>query len=221
MKLYSSKFAPNPRKVLIYLKEKNISDIEIIDLDLGKLEHKTPEYRAIAPNSRVPALQLDDGTVILETTAMCRYLECLYPEPNMFGESPIEIASIEMWYSRVSFELMVPLMHGFRHTHPHMSAMENQNEEYGLAQRKLGIKELENYDTIIQSREFIAGDRFTYADLQMVTSLQFLVRLNKLNIEDYGNLNEYIIQVKPSKFFDINYCLLINSNILRVCSPPF
>jgi len=201
MKLYSSKFAPSPRKVLIYLKEKNISDIEIIDLDLGKLEHKTPEYRAIAPNSRVPALQLDDGTVILETTAMCRYLECLYPEPNMFGESPIEIASIEMWYSRVSFELMVPLMHGFRHTHPHMSAMENQNEEYGLAQRKLGIKELENYDTIIQSREFIAGDRFTYADLQMVTSLQFLVRLNKLNIEDYGNLNEYIIQVSSRPSF--------------------
>ena len=201
MKLYSSKFAPNPRKVLIYLKEKNISDIEIIDLDLGKLEHKTPEYRAIAPNSRVPALQLDDGTVILETTAMCRYLECLYPEPNMFGESPIEIASIELWYSRVSFELMVPLMHGFRHTHPHMSAMENQNEEYGLAQRKLGIKELENYDTIIQSREFIAGDRFTYADLQMVTSLQFLVRLNKLNIEDYGNLNEYIIQVSSRPSF--------------------
>ena len=201
MKLYSSKFAPNPRKVLIYLKEKNISDIEIIDLDLGKLEHKTPEYRAIAPNSRVPALQLDDGTVILETTAMCRYLECLYPEPNMFGESPIEIASIEMWYSRVSFELMMPLMHGFRHTHPHMSAMENQNEEYGLAQRKLGIKELENYDTIIQSREFIAGDRFTYADLQMVTSLQFLVQLNKLNIENYGNLNEYIIQVSSRPSF--------------------
>lgn len=201
MKLYSSKFAPNPRKVLIYLKEKNISDIEIIDLDLGKLEHKTPEYRAIAPNSRVPALQLDDGTVILETTAMCRYLECLYPEPNMFGESPIEIASIEMWYSRVSFELMVPLMHGFRHTHPHMSTMENQNEEYGLAQRKLGIEELENYDTIIQSREFIAGDRFTYADLQMVTSLQFLVRLNKLDIEDYGNLNEYIIQVSSRPSF--------------------
>ncbi|MDB9898786.1 glutathione S-transferase family protein [Gammaproteobacteria bacterium] len=201
MKLYSSKFAPSPRKVLIYLKEKNISDIEIIDLDLGKLEHKTPEYRAIAPNSRVPALQLDDGTVILETTAMCRYLECLYPEPNMFGESPIEIASIEMWYSRVSFELMMPLMHGFRHTHPHMSAMENQNEEYGLAQRKLGIKELENYDTIIQSREFIAGDRFTYADLQMVTSLQFLVQLNKLNIEDYGNLNEYIIQVSSRPSF--------------------
>jgi glutathione S-transferase len=201
MKIYSSKFAPNPRKVLIYLKEKGISDIEIINLDLAKLEHKTPEYKAIAPNSRVPALQLDDGTVILETTAMCRYLECLYPEPNMFGESPMEIASIEMWYSRVSFELMMPLMHGFRHTHPHMSEMENQNQEFGLAQRKLAVKELKNYDKIIESREFIAGDRFTYADLQMVTSLQFLVRLNKLDIEDYENLNDYIIQVSSRPSF--------------------
>jgi glutathione S-transferase len=201
MRVYSSKFAPNPRKVLIYLKEKGISDIEIINLDLAKLEHKTPEYKAIAPNSRVPALQLDDGTVILETTAMCRYLECLYPEPNMFGESPMEIASIEMWYSRVSFELMMPLMHGFRHTHPHMSEMENQNQEFGLAQRKLAVKELKNYDKIIESREFIAGDRFTYADLQMVTSLQFLVRLNTLDIEDYGNLNDYIIQVSSRPSF--------------------
>ena len=201
MKIYSSSFAPNPRKVLIYLKEKGISDIEIINLDLAKLEHKTPEYKAIAPNSRVPALQLDDGTVILETTAMCRYLECLYPEPNMFGESPMEIASIEMWYSRVSFELMMPLMHGFRHTHPHMSEMENQNQEFGLAQRKLAVKELKNYDKIIESREFIAGDRFTYADLQMVTSLQFLVRLNKLDIEDYENLNNYIIQVSSRPSF--------------------
>lgn len=201
MKIYSSSFAPNPRKVLIYLKEKGISDIEIINLDLANLEHKTPEYKAIAPNSRVPALQLDDGTVILETTAMCRYLECLYPEPNMFGESPMEIASIEMWYSRVSFELMMPLMHGFRHTHPHMSEMENQNQEFGLAQRKLAVKELKNYDKIIESREFIAGDRFTYADLQMVTSLQFLVRLNKLDIEDYENLNDYIIQVSSRPSF--------------------
>ena len=201
MKIYSSSFAPNPRKVLIYLKEKGISDIEIINVDIAKLEHKTPEYKAIAPNSRVPALQLDDGTVILETTAMCRYLECLYPEPNMFGESPMEIASIEMWYSRVSFELMMPLMHGFRHTHPHMSEMENQNQEFGLAQRKLAVKELKNYDKIIESREFIAGDRFTYADLQMVTSLQFLVRLNTLDIEDYGNLNDYIIQVSSRPSF--------------------
>ena len=165
------------------------------------MEHKTPEYKVIAPNSRVPALQLDDQTVILETTAICRYLECLYPEPNMFGESPMEIASIEMWYSRVSFELMLPLVHGFRHTHPHMSQMENQNQEYGLAQRELGTKALAKYEEIMSSKQYIAGDRFTYADLQMTTSLQFLVGLNKLNIQDYKNLNEYVNMVSSRPSF--------------------
>ena len=204
MKLYSSKLAPSPLKVLIFLKEKGILDqVEVIDLDLGKLEHKTPEYKAIAPNSRVPALKLDDGTIILETTAICRYLESLYPEPNLFGENPIEIASIEMWYSRVTYELVVPLMHGFRHTHPHMSQMENQNQEYGLAQRELAVKSLDVYDKIIASREYIAGERFTYADIQMVTSLQFLVRLNRLDINDYENLNDYINQVSSRSSFSV------------------
>ncbi len=204
MKLYSSKLAPSPLKVLIFLKEKGILDqVEVIDLDLGKLEHKTPEYKAIAPNSRVPALKLDDDTIILETTAICRYIESLYPEPNLFGENPIEIASIEMWYSRVTYELVVPLMHGFRHTHPHMSQMENQNQEYGLAQRELAVKSLDVYDKIIASREYIAGERFTYADIQMVTSLQFLVRLNRLDINDYENLNDYINQVSSRSSFSV------------------
>ena len=204
MKLYSSKLAPSPLKVLIFLKEKGVFDqVEVIDLDLGKLEHKTPEYKAIAPNSRVPALKLDDDTIILETTAICRYLESLYPEPNLFGENPIEIASIEMWYSRVTYELVVPLMHGFRHTHPHMSHMENQNQEYGLAQRELAVKSLDVYDKIIASREYIAGERFTYADIQMVTSLQFLVRLNRLDINDYENLNDYINQVSSRSSFSV------------------
>ena len=204
MKLYSSKLAPSPLKVLIFLKEKGIFDqVEVIDLDLGKLEHKTPEYKAIAPNSRVPALKLDDDTIILETTAICRYLESLYPEPNLFGENPIEIASVEMWYSRVTYELVVPLMHGFRHTHPHMSQMENQNQEYGLAQRELAVKSLDVYDKIIASREYIAGERFTYADIQMVTSLQFLVRLNRLDINDYENLNDYINQVSSRSSFSV------------------
>ena len=204
MKLYSSKLAPSPLKVLIFLKEKSILDqVEIIDLDLGKLEHKTPEYKAIAPNSRVPALKLDDDTIILETTAICRYLESLYPEPNLFGESPIEIASIEMWYSRVTYELIVPLMHGFRHTHPHMAQMENQNQKYGLAQRELAVESLDVYDNIIASREYIAGERFTYADIQMVTSLQFLVRLNRLDINDNENLSDYINQVSSRSSFSV------------------
>ena len=200
MKIYSSPVAPSPRKVLIFIAEKGIDDVQIENLDLGKLEHKTPEYKKIAPNSRVPALKLDSGEVILETTAICRYLECIYPEPNLFGSSPMEIAQIEMWYSRVSFELMMPLMHGFRHTHPHMSQMENQNNEFGIAQRELAVKSLKHYEDLITDKDYISCNRFTYADIQMVTSLQFLVRLNKIEITDYPNLNSYInnIAERPS-----------------------
>ena len=200
MKIYSSPVAPSPRKVLIFIAEKGIENIEVEDLDIGKMEHKTPEYKRIAPNSRIPALVLDDGQVILETTAICRYLECLHPEPNMFGKDSMEIAQIEMWYSRVSFELMLPLMHGFRHTHPHMSALENQNNEFGLAQRELAVKSLGYYEEVIKEKDFIACDRFTYADIQTVSSLQFLVRLNKIDLNDYKNLSTYVnnIAKRPS-----------------------
>ena len=200
MKIYSSPVAPSPRKVLIFIAEKGIDNVQIVNLDLGKLEHKTPEYKKIAPNSRVPALELDSGEVILETTAICRYLECKYPEPNMFGTDPMEIAHIEMWYSRVSFELMMPLMHGFRHTHPHMSQLENQNNEFGLAQRELAVNSLKHYEELICDKEFLTCKKFTYADIQMVTSLQFLVRLNKIDINDYQNLKTYIdnIAARPS-----------------------
>jgi glutathione S-transferase len=200
LKIYSSPVAPSPRKVLIFIAEKGIENIEVEDLDIGKMEHKTPEYKRIAPNSRIPALVLDDGQVILETTAICRYLECLYPEPNMFGKNPMEIAQIEMWYSRISFELMLPLMHGFRHTHPHMSELENQNNEFGLAQRKLAVKSLGYYEEVIKEKDFIACDRFSYADIQTVSSLQFLVRLNKIDLNDYKNLSTYVnnIAERPS-----------------------
>ena len=112
----------------------------------------------------------------------------------------MEIAEIEMWYSRVSFELMLPLMHGFRHTHPHMSALEEQNNEFGLAQRELAIKSLKYYEEINKGNKFIACDKFSYADIQMTVSLQFLVRLNRIDINDYANLSKYIgnISARPS-----------------------
>ena len=200
MKLYSSPVAPSPKKVLVFISEKGIKDIEVKDLDIGKMEHKTDEYKKIAPNSRIPALVLDNGDVILETTAICRYLECLHPDPNMFGEDPEEIAQIEMWYSRISFELMMPLMHGFRHTHPHMSALENQNNDFGLAQRELAVKSLQYFDKLMLNKEFIACNKFSYADIQAAVSLQFLVRLNRIDINDYQNLSAYInnITSRPS-----------------------
>ena len=191
MKLYNNEMANSPRKVRMFMAEKNISDIEIINIDLMSGEHKTPAYRAIAPNSRIPALELDDGTVIMESTAICRYLESLYPEPNLFGENPIEIASIEMWQARIYNELMIPLAMAFRHLHPGMSEMEIQNKEYGETQKTIGVKSLKYFDASLAEAEFVAGDRFTFADIQMITTTDFFIGLNRLNLEEYPEIKRH------------------------------
>jgi glutathione S-transferase len=191
MKLYNNKMANSPRKVRMFLVEKNITDIEMIDIDLMKGEHKTPEYRALAPNSRIPALELDDGTVIMESTAICRYLESLYPEPNLFGESPMEIASIEMWQARIYNELMIPLAMGFRHLHPAMSSLETQNKDYGEIQKSIGIKSLKYFNSVLSESEFVAGERYTFADIQMITTTDFFIGLNQLNLGDYPEIERH------------------------------
>ena len=191
MKLYNNEMANSPRKVRMFIAEKNISEIEIINIDLMSGEHKTPEYRAIAPNARIPALELDDGTVIMESTAICRYLESLYPEPNLFGESAIEIASIEMWQARIYNELMIPLAMAFRHLHPGMSNMEIQNKEYGEMQKNVGVKSLKYFDTVLAESEFVAGDRYTFADIQLITTTDFFIGLNRLAIEDYPEIERH------------------------------
>ena len=191
MKLYDNKMANSPRKVRMFLAEKNITNVEMVEINMMEGEHKTPEYRAIAPNSRIPALQLDDGTVIMESTAICRYLESLHPEPNLFGESPIEIASIEMWQARIFNELMIPLAMGFRHLHPAMSALETQNKEYGETQKNIGIKSLKYFNSVLSESEFVAGDRFTFADIQMITTTDFFIGLNRLNLDDYPEINRH------------------------------
>ena len=191
MKLYNNPMANSPRKVRMFLVEKNILDVEIINIDLMQGEHKTPEYRAIAPNSRIPALRLEDGTVIMESTAICRYLESLYPEPNLFGENPMEIASIEMWQCRVYNELMIPLAMGFRHLHPAMAAMENQNKEYGEVQKQIGIKSLGYFNGVLGESAFVAGARYTFADIQMITTTDFFMKLNRLELSDYPEIQRH------------------------------
>ena len=191
MKIYDNKMAYRQRKVRILMSEKNIKDVEMVEIDLMKGEHKTAEYRAIAPNARIPALQLDDGTVIMESTAICRYLESLYPEPNLFGESPIEIASIEMWQARIYTELMIPLAMGFRHLHPAMSSLEIQHKEYGETQKNIGMKSLKYFNSVLSESEFVAGNRYTFADIQMITTTDFFIGLNQLNLADYTEIERH------------------------------
>ena len=118
MKLYTSHRAPNPRRVRWVMAEKGVADVELVEIDIMSGDHRTPEYRARVGVPHVPALELGDGTTISESVAICRYLEALYPEPNLFGADAREQAVVEMWTRRNEFYLANPMMLNVRHTHP-------------------------------------------------------------------------------------------------------
>src|SRR5215213_10718470 len=135
MKLYTSARAPNPRRVDMFIAEKGIEDIarELIDLNAG--EHRSNEFRARNPLSRVPVLELDDGRHLCESRAICSYLESLYPTPNMMGESADERAFIEMADRQVEFHLVGSIALYVRHTHPGLRPLENpQFPDFGASQ---------------------------------------------------------------------------------------
>src|SRR5204862_5783125 len=134
MKLYDGGRAPNPRRVRIFLAEKRVN-VPLEPVNLGALEHKTPAYTAINPLQRVPALVLDDGTVITESIAICRYFEARHPDPPLFGDGTIESALIEMWNRRLERNLLDPVSSVFRHLHPAMRQMEDQVPQWGEANK--------------------------------------------------------------------------------------
>ena len=123
MKLYDAKMAPNPRRTRIFLAEKGI-EIPTEQVDMMTMQHKTPEYTAINPLQRMPALLLDDGTIITESLAICRYFEELQPEPPLFGKGAKDIALTEMWSRRVENNFFAPVAQVFRHLHPAMKELE-------------------------------------------------------------------------------------------------
>ena len=173
MKLYDTPLAPNPRRVRWFMAEKGIDDIEVITLNIMKGEHKTSDYLAKFGLANVPALELDDGTMITESVAICRYLESRYPEPNLFGRTPEEIAVIEMWTRRAEMLVATPLMLGVRHTHPALAALEQQNPAVGEYNRETGMKALKVLDRQLGEHEWLAGDRLTIADILGFVGLDF------------------------------------------------
>jgi len=188
MKLYTSRLAPNPRRVRWFMAEKSITDIEIDEFDLFTGRHKSPAYLAEVGAPVCPALVLDDGSVITESLAICRYLESLYPEPNLFGLDPREIAHIEMWTRRVELTAASPMMMAVRHGHPALAALETQSPEMFAANLARAQKALEPFETRLGETEWIAGDRLTIADGVLFTSLEF-ARMVKFRVpEDSANL---------------------------------
>ena len=173
MKLYDSRRAPNPRRVRWFMAEKGIEDVEIVDIDIFGGQHRQPDYLAKAGLPNVPALEIDADTTITESVAICRYLESVYPEPNLFGRDPRETAVIEMWTRRSEMLLSTPLMMAVRHGHPALAAIETQVPEIAETNRKAAERALKVFDRRLAESEFIAADRVTIADILAVTGIDF------------------------------------------------
>ncbi|MEL7347216.1 MAG: glutathione S-transferase [Pseudomonadota bacterium] len=197
--LYDQPRAPNPRRLNIVLAEKGIEvPRTVIDLMAG--EHKTPDYLATVGVAKVPALVLDDGTVLNETQAICRYLDALVPEPNMTGRDPLETAVIEMWQRRTEFGLFAAVAGCFRHTNRHLAVLEDQVAEWGEINRGRIRGELEALDRRLAGREWIAADRPSVADVTALVAVEFLRIIKYPLPEDLGHLAAWLerMRARPS-----------------------
>lgn len=173
MRLYDTPFAPNPRRVRWVMAEKDVCDIEIVAVDLMQGEHKRPDYLDKTGLAQLPALEFDDGTVITESIAICRYLESRHPEPNLFGRTPQETAVIEMWLRRAEMLVATPMMQWVRHTSPALAVLEEPNPAFAAHQQAQGLKGLAVLDERLAGRDWLAVDRLTIADIVAFIGIDF------------------------------------------------
>jgi glutathione S-transferase len=174
MKLYDGGRAPNPRRVRIFLAEKGIT-VPLEPVDIGAMGHKSEAYTAINPLQRLPALILDDGTVLTESIAICRYFETLQPQPALFGTGALEIAQVEMWQRRVELTLMVAIQAVFRHLHPGMAQLQQpQIAAWGEANKPRVTEFLQMLDRELGTRRYVAGDAFSVADITGLVSIDLM-----------------------------------------------
>jgi glutathione S-transferase len=183
MKLYDGGRAPNPRRTRIFLAEKGI-DVPTEQIDLGALQQRSPAYTAVNPMQRVPALVLDDGTVITESIAICRYFEEIEPEPALFGRGALEIAMVEMWNRRLELHLLAGVSHVFRNSHPAMKEMEiPQVPAWAEANKPRIMDFLAVLDRELAGRPFVAGRSYSVADITGLVAVDFM-KPAKLAIPD-------------------------------------
>jgi glutathione S-transferase len=158
----------------MFMAEKNIGDVELVNVDLNAQEHKQAAYLAKSPLARVPALELDDGRVLTETRAICTWLESLHPEPNLMGRDAQERAFIEMADRRMEWYLMLPLANAIRHTHPGLAPLEQpQFPDFGQSQRVKAQETAVWLNSELQRQPWVAGDRFTIADITAFCTVEF------------------------------------------------
>ncbi|WP_447726345.1 glutathione S-transferase family protein [Sphingomonas koreensis] len=183
--------APNPRRVRIFAAEKGI-DLQREEVSILKGEHRSEAYRAINPLGQTPALKLDNGVVLTESVAICRYLEALRLEPALFGGDPLDAATIEMWVRRIDLRLMVPTGMIWMHTHPFTArAMPHQYKDFGESNRAVVERALVLCDDALGETPFIAGERYSMADIVLLTTIDFGTFIGLAVPEELARLNDW------------------------------
>jgi len=200
MKLYDFGRAPNPRRVRIYLAEKGIA-VPMEQIDLGAMQHKTAAYAVINPLRQVPVLMLDDGTVIAESIAICRYFEVLNPSPPMFGTGALEQAMVEMWNRRLEQNLFFPVSQVFRHLHPAMKDMEvPQVAAWGEANKPRVAALLPILERQLETGPFVCGASYSIADITALVAINFMKPAKLAVPSEYRNIARWHAEVsaRPS-----------------------
>jgi glutathione S-transferase len=196
MRLYDGGRAPNPRRVRVYLAEKGI-EVPLVPIDMGALEHRNEEVAERNPLKRLPVLELDDGTIITESIAICRYFEELHPDPPLFGTGALGKAIVEMWQRRIELHLMFPISQAFRHIHPAMKEWEvPQVPEWGEANKPKALEFMHFLDSELARRRFVAGDDYSVADITAMIAMDF-TKPTRISIpDDLTNLKRWYGEVK-------------------------
>jgi len=200
MRLFDGGRAPNPRRVRVFLAEKGI-EVPIVPVDMGQMEHRSPEIARRNPLRRLPVLELDDGTVLTESVAICRYFEELHPEPVLFGKGALGRARVEMWNRRMELNFLGCVAAAFRHLHPAMREWEvPQVAEWGEANKPKALEFLRLVDGELATREFIAGDAYSVADITGLIAVQFMKPARIAMPDDLSNVARWYaaVSARPS-----------------------
>ena len=172
MHLYTQDASPNGQRVSVFMKEKGI-EIPATQIDLRAGQNLSEEHRAKNPFGRVPVLELDDGSYLAESQAICLYLEGLQPEPNLFGETPEERAVIEMWSRRVELNVLMPVAQAFRNITGFFKDREKTVPEWGEVSAEAAQVAVALFNDHLANNQFLVGDRYCIADMTLAITLKF------------------------------------------------
>lgn len=201
MKLYDGGRAPNPRRVTLFLAEKGIT-VETVPVDMGREEHRSLAISRLNPLQRLPILELDDGTVLTETVAICRYFEELHPEPPLFGTGALEKAQVEMWQRRVELHFFMAVAAAFRHLHPAMEGWEVPRiPEWGEANKPKAVEFLRLLDAELAGRPFVAGPHFSIADITAHVTVNFMKPARIAMPDDLANVRRWHAEIAARPAF--------------------